>query len=107
MNVQSVIQEKIEQSFDVAHMQLENESHMHSVPENSETHFKLLLVTDDFQQQRKVARHQSVYKVLQEELAAGVHALALHLYTEQEWQEKQIVPESPQCLGGSKADKSI
>ena len=32
----------------VEHMFLENESSMHYVPENSETHIKLVFVSDDF-----------------------------------------------------------
>jgi BolA protein len=72
---------------------------MHSVPENSETHFKVVLVSDAFEAKRAVARHQKVYKLLDEELKQGVHALSLHLYTLQEWQGES--PDSPNCMGGN------
>jgi len=53
---------------------------------------------------RKVARHQQVYAALAAQLAGPVHALALHTYTAAEWQARQeAAPESPDCLGGSKA----
>jgi BolA protein len=78
---------------------------MHSVPENSETHFKLIAVSAQFDGKRNVARHQLIYKVLAEELAGPVHALAIHTYTSSEWQQRNAVaPESPECMGGSKAD---
>lgn len=95
----------IEASFSVVHMELINESHMHSVPPNSETHFKLVLVSDDFEGESKVKRHQSVYRLVAPLMEQGLHALALHLYTPGEWQ-KQFgeVPSSPNCMGGSKAD---
>ena len=38
---------------------------------------------------------------------AAVHALALHTYTEKEWQQRHgQVPMSPPCLGGSQSEKS-
>lgn len=83
-------------------MDLTNESHMHNVPANSETHFKLVLVSEDFAGRRPVQRHQAVYKVLEAEMQNGVHALALHLYTPEEWAQKAGAPDSPQCLGGGK-----
>jgi stress-induced morphogen len=84
-------------------IKLTNESHMHSVPSGSESHFKLVLVTDRFQDQRLVQRHQSVYKLLAEQLSGPVHALALHTYTVSEWSETDDgAPNSPSCLGGSK-----
>lgn len=100
--VQLSIEEKLASGFDPQHLQVENESHNHSVPANSETHFKVIMVSAGFADQRLVARHQAVYGVLADELKAGVHALALHLYTEQEWRDKAgNAPMSPPCLGGS------
>ena len=79
---------------------------MHSVPPNSETHFKVVLVSPEFVGKRPVARHQMVYRLLADELAAGVHALALHTYTADEWQLRaEQVPASPECLGGGKHDR--
>jgi BolA protein len=44
-----------------------------------------------------------VNAALAEELAGGVHALALHTMTPEEWFAKGgQAPESPPCLGGSK-----
>lgn len=96
------IHEKLEQNFHPLHLDLANESHMHSVPANSETHFKVVMVSQDFSGQRPVQRHQAVYKVLADELASGVHALALHLYTSEEWSKSGSAPASPQCMGGGK-----
>ena len=85
----------------VEHLELSNESHMHAVPKNSETHFKLVLVSEAFVKQRSVKRHQMVYALLAEQLAGPVHALALHTYTPAEWRKKnRLSPDSPDCLGG-------
>ena len=96
------ITEKLQKGFSPRILDLANESHLHNVPANSETHFKLVMVCDQFGGMRPVQRHQAVYKVLAEELAGGVHALALHLYTQEEWSKQGTAPESPQCMGGGK-----
>ena len=103
MVIQQLIESKLREAFEPTHLNVENESHMHSVPENSETHFKVVLVTPSFEGKRSVQRHQKVYGVLREELAGGVHALALHTYTPEEWSDIVSAPASPNCMGGSKA----
>ena len=103
-SVERSITDKLDAFFKAQFLQVTNESYMHSVPEGSESHFKLVVVSDLFNDQRLVQRHQSVYKLLSEELSGPVHALALHTYTASEWAEKNAqAPDSPQCLGGSKA----
>jgi len=105
MTIQNSIERKLNEAFQAEVMSVENESHMHSVPPNSETHFKVTLVAGAFEGQGKVKRHQAIYRVLSEEMAGGVHALALHLYTPAEWQARaQSSPDSPNCMGGSKND---
>ncbi|HBO15925.1 MAG TPA: BolA family transcriptional regulator [Porticoccaceae bacterium] len=87
------------------HLDLINESHMHAVPKDSETHFKLVVVSDSFENLRLVRRHQIVYALLKEQLAGPVHALALHTYTAGEWSLKVTqVPASPDCKGGGLRD---
>ena len=103
MSIQQQIESKLSGGLRPLYLMVENESHQHNVPTNSETHFKVTAASNLFVDMRPVARHQRVYQLLAEELAGPVHALALHLYTEQEWSERQHSPESPKCLGGSKA----
>ena len=103
--VQSVIIDTLNVAFVGAYIDVTNESHMHSVPAGSESHFKVVLVSDSFAGKRLVQRHQLIYGVLAEQLAGPVHALALHTYTSEEWAEKNgNAPTSPNCLGGSKHD---
>ncbi len=103
MSIQISIENKLKNGLTVAQLEVLNESHMHSVPPNSETHFKVVIVSSDFEGKRKVARHQVVYGLLSEEMAGGVHALALHTFTPDEWQHaNESAPASPNCHGGSK-----
>jgi len=103
MTVQQTIEEKLQQAFTLQHLEVINESHRHNVPANSSTHFKVTMVSTDFDGKGMVVRHQAAYKVLHEELQGEVHALALHMYTQPEWQKKKgAAPLSPPCMGGSK-----
>jgi BolA protein len=103
MIVQNQIETKLQEAFAPEYLQVENESHMHAVPANSETHFKATIVSALFDGQRLLARHRKVNQLLAQELAGPVHALALHTYTPQEWtKHASSVPDSPNCLGGSK-----
>jgi BolA protein len=101
MTTKATIEAKLLDAFSPQFFNVVNESHMHSVPPDSETHFKVTLVAEVFAGKRLVQRHQLVYKVLADEMSGGVHALALHTYSPDEWQGE--TPSSPQCLGGSKS----
>jgi stress-induced morphogen len=49
-----------------------------------ETHYSVLLVSEAFRGQSRVARHRLVHDALDAEFAAGLHALALTLRTPDE-----------------------
>lgn len=100
MNVAQSIEQSLAQHFSIIHLQLENESYMHSVPENSETHFKLTLVCNEFEAMGKVKRHQAIYAALSSQLEGPVHALSIHAFSAIEWQENAKIPKSPDCMGG-------
>ena len=89
------------QSLNPQFLQLDNESHMHSGPA-TDSHFKVTMAADAFSGKGLVARHQAVYALLKDEMAGPVHALALHLFTPEEWAAKGVIPDSPRCMGGSK-----
>ena len=101
---QQTIQQKLQEAFAPIHLEVINESHMHSVPPGSESHFKVVVVSDAFSGEKPINRHRQVNAVLKVELAGGIHALALHTLTPEEWLKRGgAVANSPPCLGGSKA----
>ncbi len=107
MTIQETITEKLNDAFSPEHLEVVNESYKHSVPEGSESHFKVTLVCDEFKGKMLIARHRMVNSVLQDELNkdrsdGGIHALSLHTMTMEEWFEKGKSPDSPECLGGGK-----
>lgn len=82
------------------HLEVINESHEHNVPPNSETHFKLIIVSDFFDTLSLVKRHQLIYSKLTHLMQSPIHALSLHTLTPKEWEHKRTVAASPKCLGG-------
>ena len=46
--ISTKIVEKLSEALNPSHLQVINESHMHSVPKGSETHFKVVVVTKSF-----------------------------------------------------------
>ncbi len=102
MKVQTGIEKKLAETFSPLHLEVINESSNHNVPEGSESHFKVVIVSPQFEGKNLLARHRLVNACLKEELEHAIHALAIHAYTEAEWQETTSAPMSPPCLGGGK-----
>jgi len=100
-STEHIIRTKLEQGLRPLHLEVRNESSMHNVPPGSETHFRVLVVSPEFDGESRVARHRSVHRLLAEELQADVHALAIDAFTEGEWQARGgRGGTSPKCHGG-------
>lgn len=105
--IRDAIHDALVATFAPSVLEVINESNNHSVPRGSETHFKVVVVSDSFAGQSPVARHRAVNQALAAQLAGGVHALSIHAFTPAQWAERGgAVPPSPPCLGGSKAQVS-
>ncbi len=103
MNMVDQIRMELEKVLEPTHLDVVDESHMHSVPKGAESHFNVFVVSAAFEGKRSVARHQAVYRALATQMAGSIHALALKTLTPAEWTEQGGgLLTSPQCLGGSK-----
>tara|TARA_B100000678_G_scaffold58348_1_gene47073 strand:- start:706 stop:1020 length:315 start_codon:yes stop_codon:yes gene_type:complete len=100
VNVQQQIESKLS-SLEPLHLEVVNESDNHNVPDGSQSHFKVVIVTEQFNDAGRVARHRMVNRILEDELRGPIHALAIHAYTRTDWEERfGKAPMSPPCLGG-------
>jgi BolA protein len=102
VQVQRRIEDKLREKLVPAHLEVINESHMHSVPPGSESHFKVVVVSATFEGKSLVQRHRLIYDALGDEMRSTIHALAITSRTPAEWAESDAVEKSPPCLGGSK-----
>ncbi len=105
MSRKESLAEKITSSLHPSHLEVEDESHNHSVPKGAESHFKVVVVAEAFDGLSAVRRHQLVYGAVSDEMKKGLHALAIVAKSPAEWAASAVVPPSPPCLGGSKAEE--
>lgn len=93
------IKQLIEAHLSPEHLEIENESHQHA-GNREETHFRLVIVSPLFEGEALLARHRRVQALLKAERDGGMHALALHTFTPDEWQQKGAsAAPSPACAG--------
>ncbi len=84
MTAQQIITDNCNKHCLLEHLGVINESHMRNVPDGSESHFKVVIVSPEFEGKMLVARHRHVNGMLKEALSDQIHALALHTMTRQE-----------------------
>jgi len=102
MVVERSILARLTRGFPGAHIEVYNESHGHRVPAGSETHFRVVVVSDIFEKATKVSRHRQINQLLAEELAGPVHALAIEAYAPAQWAQREGARrDAPPCKGGS------
>ncbi len=99
--IHEIIEQRLQDGLSPLHLDVENESSQHNVPVDSETHFRILVVSDAFEGRRQVQCHQAVYGLLNDLIGKPVHALALHTYGPSEWDQASKALSSPACMGGS------
>lgn len=96
------LETRLQQAFKPTYLKVENETHMHNVPPDAESHWKVTIVSEDFNGLMLIKRHRLVNEALKQEIQQ-IHAIALHTLTPDEWFEKAgKVADSPPCEGGGK-----
>ncbi|XP_048381588.2 bolA-like protein 1 [Stegostoma tigrinum] len=105
--VASAIHLKLEQSLTPTHLQVINESYMHAVPPDSETHFKVVVVSERFEGVPLLQRHRMVNDALKQELETRIHALSIQAKTPRQWGTEPHIDRCPACLRGSKHDPNV
>ncbi|KAJ3641492.1 hypothetical protein Zmor_027999 [Zophobas morio] len=98
--VEASIRQKLTSQLQTTHLEIINESYMHNVPKNSETHFKVVVVSNKFADLPLIKRHRLVNDILKQELNSGVHALSIIAKTPDQWNSSEQTEPSPNCRGG-------
>ena len=75
------IVDQLTQRFEPEALDVADESHLHAGHagwrEGGETHFRVTIVARGFEAKTRLQRHRMINEALAEELAGGVHALAI------------------------------
>lgn len=81
MTARDHIAQKLTETFQPERLEVIDESHLHEGHAGSrpggETHFRVHIVAKAFEGKSRVERHRMVNMALTQELAGGIHALAL------------------------------
>jgi BolA protein len=82
MRTADVITEKLTAAFAPQSLRVEDESHQHEGHAGhrpgGQTHYRVYIVSEAFRGKSRIDRHRMVNQTLAQELAGGVHALAIH-----------------------------
>lgn len=84
--IQECIHQCLTEVFSPQHLSIVNDSHLHA-GSNTNSHFKVLLVSEAFINLSSVKRHQQVYQALKT-IMPKIHALQLNTWTPKEWNTK-------------------
>ena len=94
--IEKKIINSLNENFKLASLKIVNESSMHNVPEGSESHFKIVIVSDNFIKKSLIQRHKEIYKALGE-IMNDIHALSIHAFDNMEFELNPMILDSPQC----------
>ncbi|XP_055586667.1 bolA-like protein DDB_G0274169 [Uranotaenia lowii] len=99
--IESAIRAGLTARLNPIHLEIVNESYMHNVPKGSESHFKVLVVSDQFEGLPLIKRHRLVNEIVKDKLEGDfVHALSIVAKTPGQWTEAEKLEPSPKCRGG-------
>nr|CAD7576204.1 unnamed protein product [Timema californicum] len=101
--IESVIRHKLTSCLNPVHLEVINESYMHNAPKGSESHFKVVVVSEKFESLPLIKRHRLVNEALQQELQTSIHALSISLAntlvvlssTAEDWEIEVRISEKP------------
>jgi BolA protein len=72
---------KLEAGLAPERLEIDDQSHLHAGHsgwrEGGETHFRIKVASAQFVGKSRLERHRIIYALLKDEIAAGVHALAI------------------------------
>ena len=96
MIVQNKIDKLLRDNLNVSKLIIRNDSNKHNVPLNSESHFNVQIVSDDFKDLSQIQRHKKVYKAV-DSLLTEIHALSITAITTSEFEESPSLRDTPDC----------
>ena len=81
MSMEERIKKKLEEELRPIRLEVMNESHKHAghagSPGTGESHFNVIVASDVFVGMSRVQRQRVVYRILDDEIKGGLHALSL------------------------------
>jgi len=90
MNTKAKVEELLKSSINIEMLEVRDDSHLHASHRESTgeggTHFSITIISKDFNGKTPVQRHRMIYKILDQSIQRGIHALAIQARTPDEKQ---------------------
>ena len=96
MIVQNKIDKLLRDNLNISKLIIQNESNKHNVPPDSESHFNVQVVSDDFENLSQIQRHKIVYKAV-DSLLQQIHAFSITAMTTSEFNVNPSLRKTPDC----------
>ena len=102
--VTTSLEETLRTALAPTHLEIRNESYKHKGPKDAESHFQVIVVSEQFDNLSLIKRHRLVNQACQSLLDGPIHALSIVAKTPEQWQamEGKDIPGTPNCRGGDK-----
>jgi BolA protein len=94
--IENKIINTLNECMNISSLKIFNESFLHNVPEDVESHFKIVIVSNDFNNLSHIQRHKLIYKHL-DTIMNDIHALSIQSFNEDEFKLNPIILDSPEC----------
>ena len=81
------ITRRLREAFDPETLGVEDESYMHEGHDGAKDgrgHFRVLIITDAFEDKTMIERHRMIYRELDEMMRLDIHALAIDAWSPEE-----------------------
>jgi BolA protein len=95
-SIENKIINTLNECMNICSLKILNESFMHNVPKDAESHFKLVIVSNDFNNLSHIQRHKLVYKHLGN-IMNDIHAISIQSFNEDEFKLNPTILDSPEC----------
>ena len=88
MSIAGTIKTKLTEALSPSRLELVDESHLHAghagARPEGESHFRLLVVSDQFKNRGRLERQRMIYQILGDLMATDIHALSIKALTPDE-----------------------
>ena len=95
-SIENKIINTLNECMNICSLKILNESFMHNVPKDAESHFKLVIVSNDFNNLSHIQRHKLVYNHLGN-IMNDIHAISIQSFNEDEFKLNPTILDSPEC----------
>ena len=98
MKTQNLLESRLREGLAPLFLEVVNESPQHNVPENSESHFRVLIVSKKFSGLSLIQRQRMVYHLIGDQIRDKIHAFSQQTLSPEEFKSRGgRLPPSPPC----------